>query len=69
MKRIYMFQMNIPYPNGTYLPYAAGTVAAYALSDPFLKERYALEDKIIKFYPQDIAPTGRRCVFLLRLEL
>lgn len=44
MKNIYMLQTNINYPNGTYLPYAAGSIAAYALTDPVIAGEYALKE-------------------------
>ena len=44
MKNIYMMQTNIRYPNGTYLPYAAATIAAYALADPAISREFALKE-------------------------
>lgn len=44
MKNIYMLQTNIRYPNGTYLPYASGTIAAYALSDPDIGREFRLKE-------------------------
>ena len=44
MKNIYMMQTNIQYPNGTYLPYAAGTLAAYALADPEINRAFVLKE-------------------------
>ncbi len=44
MDNIYMLQTNIRYPNGTYLPYAAGTIAAYALADPDISKAFCLKE-------------------------
>ena len=44
MKNIYMLQTNISYPNGTYLPYAAGSIAAYALADPEICREFILKE-------------------------
>lgn len=39
-----MMQTNIRYPNGTYLPYAAASIAAYALQDSAIRETYELKE-------------------------
>lgn len=44
MKNIYMSQSGIRYPNGTYLPYAAGTIAAYSLADPAIRQSFRLKE-------------------------
>lgn len=44
MKNLYMLQTNICYSNGTYLPYASGTIAAYALSDCEISAAYTLKE-------------------------
>ena len=39
-----MMQTNIRYPNGTYLPYAAASIVAFALQDSEIRETYALKE-------------------------
>ena len=43
MKNLYMMQTGIMYPNGTYLPYAAGAIAAFSLNDPAIAKEYLLK--------------------------
>ena len=44
MRNIYMLQTNIIYPNGTYLPYATGAIAAYSFADEEISREFCLKE-------------------------
>ncbi len=55
MKNVYMFQPNYIYGNQAHIPYAIGTLAAYAWHEPEIKENYCL--KKLHFLRDDIDKT------------
>lgn len=48
MKKIYMVQPNSQYGNSVYLPYAAGSLVAYAFTDETVKKEYSFEGFVYK---------------------
>ncbi|MBQ4267075.1 MAG: cobalamin-dependent protein [Clostridia bacterium] len=48
MKKVYMVQPNSQYGNSVYLPYAAGSLAAYAFSDETVKKEYSFAGFVYK---------------------
>lgn len=59
MKNLYMVQPNSQYGNSIYFPYAAGSLVAYAFSDPAIKAAYSFQRF---FYKKDPVSEVLRCI-------